>query len=62
MYSTDKKFRKAVKKTASRKLTITIKKLKKGKTYYVKAAAYKNDVSGGKLYGKYSAAVRVKIK
>ena len=62
MYSTNKAFRKAVKKVTTKKVALTVKKLKKGKTYYVKAAAYKMDASGKKLYGKYSAAVKVKIK
>ena len=51
----------------SKKTTVTIKKfkkakLKKGKTYYIKARAYGNDSTGKKVYGKYSKAVKVKIK
>jgi len=62
VYSTNKKFKKAVKKVITKKTTITIKKLKKGKIYYIKAAAYKKDASGKKLFGKYSDAVRIRIK
>ncbi len=62
MYSTNKSFKKAVKKINTKKISITVKKLKKGRKYYVKAAAYKNDASGKKLFGEYSAAVKVKIK
>ena len=57
-YSTDKKFKKGVttvnikkKKTVSYKS----KKIKKGKTYYVRARAYK-----GNLYGAWSKKVKVK--
>ena len=63
-YAQNKKFTKSKKnvtvksyKTTSK----TIKKLKKGKTYYVKVRAYKT-VSGKKLYGSYSAVKSVKIK
>lgn len=62
-YSTSRKFKKGtVKKTTSTKLSNTIKKLKKGKTYYVKVCAYKKDSTGKKIYGKDSAIVQVKIK
>ncbi len=40
----------------------TIKSLKKGKTYYVKIRAYKDDGEGGKLYGEYCSAKKVKVK
>ncbi len=62
MYSTDKSFKKAVKKKDTKKKKITIKKLKKGKRYYIKVAAYKKDASGKKILGKYSGKVKVKIK
>lgn len=38
-----------------------IKKLKSGKTYYVKARAYKK-VDGVKLYGSYSGVKKIKVK
>ena len=37
------------------------KKLKKGKTYYVRVRAYKKDSTGRKVYGKYSKVMKVKI-
>ena len=58
-YATNKKFKKAVIRNS--KLSYTIGKLKKGKTYYVKARAY---IKSGKnkVYGKWSKAKKVKIK
>lgn len=54
---------KGAKKSTSKKTTLTIKKLKKGKTYYVQARAYKLDSAGKKIYSaKYSATKKVKIK
>lgn len=63
-YSTDKNFRKNVKKvTISKNKTTstTIKKLKGGKKYYVRVCAVKK-ISGGKLTGAYSKAKSVKVK
>ena len=51
-YATNSKFTKRTK---------TIKKLKKGKTYYVRVRAYKKDSTGRKVYGKYSKVMKVKI-
>ena len=58
-YATNKKFKKAVIRNS--KLSYIIKKLKKGKTYYVEARAY---VKSGKnrVYGKWSKTKKVKIK
>lgn len=58
-YATNKKFKKAVIRNS--RLSYTIRKLKKGKTYYVEARAY---VKSGKnkVYGKWSKAKKVKIK
>ena len=62
-YSTVKKFAKNKTKTVNTaKLTYTLKKLKKNKTYYVKVRAYKLDSTGSKVYGKYSAVKKVKIR
>ena len=69
-YSTDKKFKKGVK---SKKIkdpkakTVTVKNLKKGKTYYFRTCTYtevKNRVSGEEktVKGKWSAKKKVKIK
>ena len=40
----------------------TIKGLKKGKTYYVKIRAYKDNGEGGRLYGQYSNVRKVKVR
>ncbi len=64
-YSTSEKFTKKTTKTATVKKSsakkYTIKKLKKGKKYYVKVRAYKTD-SGKRLYGAWSAVKSVKIR
>ncbi len=61
-YTTDKKFKKSIKKVFVKKTTHTLAKLKKGKTYYVKVRAYKLDSKGEKVYGAYSKAKTVKIR
>ncbi len=60
-YATNKKF-KSAKKIKSKKTTVTLKKLKKNKTYYVKVRAYAK--SGKKtIYSKtYSKTVKKKVK
>ena len=60
-YSTNKKFKKAKTKTA-KKTNLTIKKLKKKKTYYVRVRAYTLDASGKKVPGQWSAVKKVVIK
>jgi len=42
-------------------VSFTKKKLKKGKTYYIKVRAYKK-VNGKKIYGAYSKAKKIKLK
>lgn len=60
-YSTKKSMKSAkVKRKTS--TNITISSLKKNKTYYVRARAYKYDSAGQKVYGKWSAVKKVKIK
>jgi hypothetical protein len=63
-YATDKKFKKSVKTENIKKaktIKTTVKKLKKGKYYYVKIRADKK--TGSKtLYGPYCKAQRVKVK
>ena len=56
-YSTDKKFKKGVKTKTITRNSCTIKKLKKGKTYYVKVCAV-----NGKAKSSFTRAKRVKIK
>ena len=62
IYSTDKNFKKNVKKVTMTGTSKTIKNLEKGKTYYVKVCAYEKDSTGAKVYGKYSKVKTVKIK
>ena len=58
-YSMNKKF-KSAKKVTTTKTTYTIKKLKKGKTYYIRIRPYTK--SGGKtVYGTYSKTVKKKV-
>ena len=63
-YSTDKNFKKNVKKiTISNNKTTSkqIRKLKAGKKYYVRICSYKKS-SGAKIKGKYSKVKSVKTK
>ena len=68
-YSIDKKFKKNVKtKTVkgAKKKTVTVKKLKAGKKYFVKIRPYTNvkDTNGKtvKTYGKWSKVAKIKAK
>ena len=63
-YSTSKSFKKGSVKYVTAdadKLSVTIKKLTGGKTYYFKAQAFKT-ISGNKYYGAYSAVKKVTVK
>lgn len=63
-YSTSKKFTKKTTKSVNvgkKKSTYTSKKLKAGKTYYVRMRGYKKDSTGAKVYGKWSAKKTIKI-
>ena len=63
LYCTSKKFtKKSTKKINTKKTTYTIKKLKKGKTYYFKVRAYKLDKKNEKVYGPYSKVKKLSIK
>ncbi len=59
-YATDKKFRKK-KLFTSKKMIVTVRKLKKKKTYYFKVRAY-SSVNGKKKYGKWSNVKKIKIR
>lgn len=61
-YSTDKTFKKDVKKTDTTKTSLTLKGLKSGKTYYVKVKAYKVDSTSTKVYGSTSKITKVQVK
>lgn len=60
-YAPEKKFKKNKKKLNTKKKTVTLKKRKKGKTWYVKARAYKLDSAGKKVFGKYSRKKKKKL-
>ena len=59
-YATNKKFKKAKKKTVKYTF-VTLKKLKKKKTYFIRIRAYKI-ADGKKVYGKWSSVKKVKVK
>ena len=59
-YAKNKKFKGAKKKT-TKKLKITLKKLKKGKNYYVRVRTY-TKVGTKTVYSNYSKAVKKKVK
>lgn len=61
LYSTDKNF-KSKKKLVSKNPKAVINSLKKGKTYYVKVRAFKQDSTGKDVYGKYSTVAKIKLK
>ena len=63
VYSQKRSFKNAKRVIVKSNKTVstTIKKLKKGKTYYVKVRAYKK-VNGKKIYGSYSSAKKVIVK
>lgn len=60
-YATNKKFKSAKKKT-SKKTTYTLKKLKKGKTYYVRVRSYKKVGKSTMIYSDYCKTVKIKVK
>ena len=60
-YALDKKFKKKCKKTSTKKTSVTLKKLQKKKTYFIRVRACKI-VNGSKVYGKWSGSSKVKIK
>ena len=62
MYSTDKKFKKAAVKITTKEANYVTKKLKKGKKYFIKVAAYRKDKAGKKVYGSFSAVKKIKVK
>lgn len=61
VYSTDKSFRKNVKKRNIKSTSYTIKKLKTGRRYYIKARACVKSGTGKTYYGKFSGVKKIKI-
>lgn len=59
-YAVNKKFKKAKSKTV-KSTSVTLKKLKKKKTYYIRIRAY-TLADGKKVYGKWSKTKKVKVK
>lgn len=60
-YSLNKKFTKQKKVKNAKKTSVTIKKLKKGKTYFFRVRAFKV-VNGKMICGKWSAVKKIRIK
>lgn len=61
-YSLKKSFKNAkTVNVSAKKANVTLKKLKKGKKYFVKIRAYKN-VEGTRYYGAYSKTLKVNVK
>ena len=58
----DKKFSKGLKKKNTSGTSLKIKKLKKGKKYYIRVRAYSTGTDGSKVYGDWSPVKKVKIK
>ena len=62
-YSTKSSFKASATKSKNiTKRSLTLKKLTKKKTYYIRVQAYKIDSANKKVYGKWSKVVKVKIK
>lgn len=59
-YATNKKFKKAKKKTV-KSTFVTLKRLKKKKTYFIRVRTYKI-ADGKRVYGKWSSVKKVKVK
>ena len=62
VYGTTRGLNKKTKKKITKKISLTIRGLKAGKTYYFKVRCYSKDSKGKKVYGKYSKVKKVKIK
>lgn len=60
-YATNKKFKKS-KKVIVSSPKATLKKLKKGKKYFIKVRAFKQDSSSQKVYGAYSKISKIIMK
>ena len=52
----------SAKSVSSKNTTITLKKLKKGKKYYIQVRTYRLDTSGDKVYGSWSSKKSIKSK
>ena len=61
-YALNKKFTKSNKTKFTTKETVTLTKLKKKKTYYIRVRAYTFDSKGNVIYGDWSKVKKLKIK
>ena len=61
-YALNKKMTKGKKQKTTGKLTLKLKKLKKGKKYYVRVRAYALDQNGSKVFGQWSRVKSVKAR
>ncbi|SNU08089.1 repeat domain (List_Bact_rpt) [Lachnospiraceae bacterium] len=61
-YALNSSFTKSLKKKSTTKNTLTIKKLKKKKTYYIRVRSYVKDSNNKKVYSEWSKVKKVKIK
>jgi hypothetical protein len=61
-YSLSKDFKKSTKKKNLTKTKLTLKKMKKKKTYYIRVRSYVKDSNNKKVYSKWSKVKKVKIK
>ncbi len=62
IYYSLKKSMKGARSVYARSTSVTLKKLKKNRTYYIKVRAYRKDSTGRKVYGRYSSARGLKIR
>lgn len=62
VYTTDKKFKKGINKMVTKKTKCVLRKLKKGRKYFVRVRGYAKDKTGKTIYGKYSEVKKVKTK
>lgn len=61
-YSTDKNFKKGNQAISTSQTSFTVTDAKSDKTYYIKVCAYKDALTGEKLYGEWSSVKKVTVK
>lgn len=62
LYGTNKKLKKGARKKTTARTSLTLKKLKAGKKYYVRVRTYTRDSVGARVYGKYSKIKKVTVR